>query len=1543
MKNYFKALFLFTLVVGEAYAFSVSPTSFDFGSVIVGEKDNRGLFTVTNTSGTVANGCGAVTLSGADADQFEILFDSCSTFSLAVNQTCQIALGAKPTTQGAKSAELNWNCISGQSLNISNIRYSGALTAEIEDGDFAGNHGIWTMQNAGKISFTGNKATLTEDLVDTSLEQEMLSIQGSPGVYLVRFSAQNTSAQASEANILGDYVFIEPYFNGVKEVAVYTDATGANLDLRLYFEGPKGNGSAGLVIDDITILKLEEVGLSVIDGDFEGNHSVWQSPDFSMANFIDGQVLLQSNATKRGEISQIVQSILDLARPSYILASVQATNTAESSGTAQILDRYIDIAPLFAGTKKQAILFDGDPTHAEVTLTGPLAADMLGSVAYDNLVLRELKNPPLKLPKIVSISTGGGGHICALFDNATARCWGNNNVGQLGIGNTQNVGDNDYPRYSPSLASDLGIKKITTGVNHTCAIFSDNSAKCWGSNGSGQLGTAGNLSDRFGDDEILTQIPQLNFGEGVKDIVAGNFITCAILTSNQVKCWGDSSYGRLGLGYIPTTIVDTRHCSGWRRCWTERSTISLLNSRPVDVQALQITSGNEVPTQLSVGNSHTCALFDNGKVRCWGGNYYGQLGLGNNISIGDNEHPNTTPFIDFGTTSSVTKIVSGSDHNCVLFSDGKIKCWGSNRLGQLGMPTFYTIGITQTPAGTAFVYVNGTVVDISAGGNNTCVVLSNGNTRCFGQGGQNGDGTNTTIGDNESPGSMPPLNLGGQVRTIFTHSGYSCALLSSGYLTCFGTNNSGQLGIGNTATVGNTSPALRGGVSQVSGLTPVSAFTASTISGASPLLVDFDASLSRPSITLGRIVSYEWSFGDNTTATEKLVSHIFTNVGSYTVKLKVIDDQGQSQTSFQEVSVIHVASLVAFPSSLGMYIGVTSNATTRLYDTNGTIQYGQITWSTNNPEIATVSNSGIITAVAPGRALITAKYLNILESYPIVVDVFQSNSAVQLFTYPDRFSTQPKLTLYGLTTNVNKSTITSPWSTAATSVLPEHYFSINLGLHPGMNNITFKKFDGQGQLLGTFTQQMRYFDGIGMGLALKPDQYATIKLNEGVVFPNGNFTLSFWLRPLGKYKDEVLLEWPSDSGFGLRILYSNTDLGLRFTFETSIGSITSSLGSITGERGSDTTVDLGKRDWVHLAISYDANLKKIIVYQNGRARSSITHTGDLIYPSDTKSAKIYGEVSALIDELQIYNIVRTDVSIANSLFTPVNTSDPNLWMALSFLKDTQIQSDDLGNVATIILGADEREEVSDGKYRTAAHVIDTKSITASQSTVVGNNQVQFSFPADYFKENFDLRLVAYDDYSLNTRMVGEENGLAFQYHPHAALKNGKPYTASIFPNLSTHDDLTNYHLFKFYDEPTVKVHELLSPSMANFDAKKFEAELSYAGYFYLTKLNNNVVELNYQDNELNLVPYHRSDMRNYYIKTAIVTTNPPYTQQIPYTMNFGGIYHISCDGVTQSLPSQNVITLILAKTGWNFCYVRYQSFDPGYVATDVLSFNVIKE
>jgi len=312
--------------------------------------------------------------------------------------------------------------------------------------------------------------------------------------------------------------------------------------------------------------------------------------------------------------------------------------------------------------------------------------------------------------KVIAISAGGY-HTCALISTGAVKCWGKNNFGQLGDGTTTH-------QINPVDVSELPkrIKSIAAGINHTCAVTSKGNVKCWGDN---QAGALGNGMYKYGGQ--LTPVDVVELSRGVVAIDAADGLTCALIESGKIKCWGSRFFGGLGDG------------------------TSDFSYTPIDV------SGVSNAIAISAGDYHVCALTSDSGVKCWGNNSFGGIGTGtlDQTSLFD---PNfltnaiyPIPVDVRDLTSGVRAIATGERHTCALTSEGNVKCWGANDAGQLGdgnvlpMPPF----TTATPVDV--VGLSGSVSTLTAGAYHTCALLQDGAIQCWGSNGvgQLGDGTTT--------------------------------------------------------------------------------------------------------------------------------------------------------------------------------------------------------------------------------------------------------------------------------------------------------------------------------------------------------------------------------------------------------------------------------------------------------------------------------------------------------------------------------------------------------------------------------------------------------------------------------------------------------------------------------------------------------------------------------------------------------------------------------------------------------------------------------
>ncbi len=151
----------------------------------------------------------------------------------------------------------------------------------------------------------------------------------------------------------------------------------------------------------------------------------------------------------------------------------------------------------------------------------------------------------------LSISAGGA-HTCAVMASGALRCWGRSPAN----GHTQTIGDGETPAsvgyVVPGGSADIFVQ-VSSGGNHTCALTSEGAVYCWGEADMGQLGLDGTT-----DVSEPMAAPAVQVGGVVKNISAGETHTCASLSNGRVRCWGSGAGGRLGYGNL-NNIGDTEH------------------------------------------------------------------------------------------------------------------------------------------------------------------------------------------------------------------------------------------------------------------------------------------------------------------------------------------------------------------------------------------------------------------------------------------------------------------------------------------------------------------------------------------------------------------------------------------------------------------------------------------------------------------------------------------------------------------------------------------------------------------------------------------------------------------------------------------------------------------------------------------------------------------------------------------------------------------------------------------------------------------------
>ncbi len=271
----------------------------------------------------------------------------------------------------------------------------------------------------------------------------------------------------------------------------------------------------------------------------------------------------------------------------------------------------------------------------------------------------------------------GSNSTCALLVNGTIRCWGGQNIhGDLGAGKSflqDDIGDESDEMGAATPTANLGgtVKLISAGAVHYCGQLENDSIKCWGANESGQLGL-GNTTDRGNKpNDMGNNLPTVNLGlpggEVVTGLTTGSYHSCVLTSMGRVKCWGANDYAQLGLG-------DTQN---------RGDSPGEVNGAPM----IDLGAGKKA-IAIAASQRSTCATLDTGELKCWGYSFligYGDL---NNRGDAPGEMGDSLPAVNLGAGLKPVQLDTNAwsdPFRCAVLNNGRMKCWGTNAYGQLGV------------------------------------------------------------------------------------------------------------------------------------------------------------------------------------------------------------------------------------------------------------------------------------------------------------------------------------------------------------------------------------------------------------------------------------------------------------------------------------------------------------------------------------------------------------------------------------------------------------------------------------------------------------------------------------------------------------------------------------------------------------------------------------------------------------------------------------------------------------------------------------------
>ncbi len=384
------------------------------------------------------------------------------------------------------------------------------------------------------------------------------------------------------------------------------------------------------------------------------------------------------------------------------------------------------------------------------------------------------------LPSEVVEIHGAGAHFCVLSRAGSVFCWGDNSIGQLGAGNTENIGDSPDERPVGPLELGGPVASLDVGDAQACALLVGGEITCWGSL----------VQATLGDEPGEMPPPAIEVGtETPVSIASGSDHNCALFESGDVRCWGRGNFGGPGQGNTDDIVPN------------------ILVPAPV------VDLGKLPPDLLTCGPNSCCAAASRtSEVRCWGSNDQGILGVGlnPNDNIGDEQGEMPPSIVETSVVSDIDALAMNSS-TCWVSPLGELYCWGGNSAGQLGTGDLTDVlgGASDLPVR---VPLGLSTVSVTVGAQHICALSNVGEVRCSGSGfrGANGAGTNEDIGQELGGEPPPPVELPAPALLIGSASYSTCAWLQTRELWCWGDNEAGQLGQGDRLPIGDDEPPSAG-------------------------------------------------------------------------------------------------------------------------------------------------------------------------------------------------------------------------------------------------------------------------------------------------------------------------------------------------------------------------------------------------------------------------------------------------------------------------------------------------------------------------------------------------------------------------------------------------------------------------------------------------------------------------------------------------------------------------------------------------------------
>ena len=380
----------------------------------------------------------------------------------------------------------------------------------------------------------------------------------------------------------------------------------------------------------------------------------------------------------------------------------------------------------------------------------------------------------------------GRAHACALNEDTSLWCWGDNTWGQFGDATTTSSG------VPVQAAGGRGFVSVVAGGDHTCGLTPQGDRLCWGRNEVGELGIGS---------PFTSPVPQALDGGPYDDIYPGFYQSCGSSGAGVLECWGGSRW----VGSLPMT--PSADCPGYYGAFQWECARS-----PVPL-ASGFTFG-----QVDVGLFFGCGMATGGQAMCWGMNDYGQLGseVTGECRSNSTVRPCAPEGVVVAAGAGLRSVSAGDVHACGLDLNDEAYCWGATlfSFGELGAGAD-TGSVVPVRVETEQRF---STVRASKGnfvGSHTCALTAGGEAWCWGYNGTGGLGTTSTDTCTQGGGpvdcALTPVAVDGGHRfaSLVLGRQFTCGLMGdeSG-VYCWGINDLGQLGDGGTAARFQPGPVL---------------------------------------------------------------------------------------------------------------------------------------------------------------------------------------------------------------------------------------------------------------------------------------------------------------------------------------------------------------------------------------------------------------------------------------------------------------------------------------------------------------------------------------------------------------------------------------------------------------------------------------------------------------------------------------------------------------------------------------------------------------